>query len=253
MKVTQRTLDLFEEKNIFFTLNTGDPPRLKIGDEINVSPNAVIEEFTAFTGGSVLTSMGSFSYSWSPLGLEASIGRYTSIARNCRLFGFQHPLNRFTSSIVAYSTVCNVGTKCSDMKPDYSFKPVKIPQVKKLTIGNDVWIGSHVAIKPGITIHDGAMIATGAVVTKDVPPYSVVGGVPAKVIKTRFPDNIIWELLKLSWWDYCFADFQEMRADIPIEKFIDKIKQDISEGKLQKFKPGVLTGEEILATAENVE
>lgn len=53
-------------------------------------------------------------------------------------------------------------------------------------IGNDVWIGSHVAIKPGVKIHDGAIVATDAVVTKDVPPYSIVGGVPAKVIKCVF-------------------------------------------------------------------
>lgn len=118
----------------------------------------------------------------------------------------------------------------------------------RITIGNDVWVGSNCALKPGITIHDGAIIATGAVVTKDVPPYAIVGGVPAKVIKMRFPDNIIWEMLKLQWWDYCFTDFN-IEADAPVEQFIDTIKQGVSDGKIQKFEPVPLTGAEIIATA----
>ena len=69
-------------------------------------------------------------------------------------------------------------------------------------IGNDVWIGTRVIIMSGVKVGDGAVIGAGAIVTKDVPPYAVVVGVPAKVIKYRFPQNIIDKMLELQWWDY---------------------------------------------------
>jgi len=71
-----------------------------------------------------------------------------------------------------------------------------------INIGNDVWIGYEAVILAGVTVGDGAVIGTRAVVTKDVPPYTVVGGVPAKPIKRRFSDDRIEQLLKMRWWDW---------------------------------------------------
>ena len=71
-----------------------------------------------------------------------------------------------------------------------------------IVIGNDVWIGYEAVILSGVTIGDGAIIGTRAVVTKDVPPYTIVGGVPAKPIRKRFDDETVAELLKLRWWDW---------------------------------------------------
>lgn len=71
-----------------------------------------------------------------------------------------------------------------------------------IIIGNDVWIGYEAVILAGVTIGDGAIIGTRAVVTKDVPPYTIVGGVPAKPIKKRFSDEIISELLEIQWWNW---------------------------------------------------
>lgn len=79
----------------------------------------------------------------------------------------------------------------------------------KIVIGNDVWIASSVTIMSGVTIGDGTVIAAGAVVTKDTPPYTVCGGVPAKVIKNRFTEDQIDKLLKIKWWDWSDEKIKE--------------------------------------------
>lgn len=71
-----------------------------------------------------------------------------------------------------------------------------------IVIGNDVWIGYEAVILAGVTIGDGAVIGSRAVVTKDVPPYTIVGGVPAKIIRRRFDEDTVEELLRLRWWDW---------------------------------------------------
>ena len=83
-----------------------------------------------------------------------------------------------------------------------------------IIIGNDVWIGYEAVILSGVTIGDGAIIGTRAVVTKDVPPYTIVGGVPAKAIRKRFPDETISALLKLKWWDWPEKRIKQHISDI---------------------------------------
>lgn len=77
-----------------------------------------------------------------------------------------------------------------------------------IVIGNDVWIGYDAIIMSGVKIGDGAIIGTRAIVTNDVPPYTIVGGVPAKVIKKRFNDDTISKLLKIKWWDWSYEKIQ---------------------------------------------
>lgn len=92
-----------------------------------------------------------------------------------------------------------------------------------IVIGNDVWIGYEAVIMQGVTIGDGAIVGTRAVVTKDVPPYTIVGGVPAKPIRKRFSDEVISQLLEIKWWDW---------SD-------DKIKENISaiqSGNIKELK-----------------
>ena len=92
-----------------------------------------------------------------------------------------------------------------------------------IVIGNDVWIGYEAVIMAGVTIGDGAIIGTRAVVTKDVPPYTIVGGVPAKQIRKRFSEEVIAYLLDLKWWDW------------PIEKISQNI-ESIKNGNLKELK-----------------
>lgn len=92
-----------------------------------------------------------------------------------------------------------------------------------VNIGNDVWIGQNVIILPGVTIHDGAVCAAGAVVTHDVPPYTIVGGVPAKPIRKRYSDDVIEKLLSIRWWDWTDEKIREnIEYFYQPEKFVEK-------------------------------
>ena len=88
-----------------------------------------------------------------------------------------------------------------------------------IVIGNDVWIGYEAVILAGVTIGDGAVIGARAVVTKDVPPYAIVGGVPARVIRSRFPEETVKALLRLKWWDWPAEQIQEKLAEIREGRF----------------------------------
>ena len=93
-----------------------------------------------------------------------------------------------------------------------------------IIIGNDVWIGYEAVILSGVTIGDGAIIGTRAVVTKDVPPYTIVGGVPAKTIRKRFSDATIAALLQINWWDWP-------------EEIIKQHISDIQAGRIDRLQP----------------
>ena len=88
-----------------------------------------------------------------------------------------------------------------------------------IVIGNDVWIGYEAVILAGVTVGDGAVIGARAVVTKDVPPYAIVGGVPARVIRSRFTEETVKALLRLKWWDWPAERIQEKLAEIREGRF----------------------------------
>lgn len=92
-----------------------------------------------------------------------------------------------------------------------------------IVIGNDVWIGYDAVIMSGVTIGDGAIIGTRAVVTKDIPPYTIVGGVPAKPIRKRFSDEIISSLLEIKWWEWSEEKIKKNISAIT-SGCIDKLK-----------------------------
>lgn len=141
------------------------------------------------------SSLGSFSYvCGKTLITKTSLGKFCSIGPNC-MFGWGiHPSRNFVSTHpIFYSTKKQAGITFADQ--DY------IEERKLITVGNDVWIGANVIVLDGVTIGNGAIVATGAVVTKDVPAYAIYGGVPAKLIRYRFEQEVIERLMDFEWWD----------------------------------------------------
>ena len=127
------------------------------------------------------------------------IGRYTCIANEVMTVAGNHPLAFPSVHPVFYSTN-QISSYVSHNRFE-DFKYLDIEKKISVKIGNDVWIGTRATLLEGITIGDGAVVAAGAVVTKDVPPYAIVGGVPARIIKYRFDELTIHKLLTFKWWD----------------------------------------------------
>lgn len=146
-------------------------------------------------GSLIACRMGAYSYVSPQTAMNlARVGRYSSIGARCEVGPSQHPTDWLTTSPFPYQDVFGAHLAERALEQHNELKPV--------TIGNDVWIGSATAIMGGVTIGDGAIVAYGSVVTRDVEPYTVVGGAPTKLIRSRFKPAVVARLMAEPWWRY---------------------------------------------------
>ena len=132
---------------------------------------------------------------------RTTIGKYCSIGPYCKIIAGRHPTEKYISTHPAFYSIQTPNISYVERNKFLEYRFANVKDEICVVIENDVWIGANVSILDGITIGNGAIVGAGAVVTKDVPPYAIIGGVPAKILKYRFmPIDIDW-LLDFKWWD----------------------------------------------------
>lgn len=167
-------------KNIFID-NFVELNSSTIDEYVNVAHHAQISN----TEIGARTSVGRYSKIQ-----NSKIGKFCSISWDVTIGAVEHPIHSVSTHAFPYRTLFGLTNKDIELKH------------RNVNIGNDVWVGCGAIIMPGVTIGNGAIIGAGAVVTKNVNPYEIVGGVPAKHINYRFTDEIIQELCEISWWNF---------------------------------------------------
>lgn len=192
-----------------------------------VCEKSVLQGYNKLAKGSMLNeaALGEFTYVAGAKIARAKIGAFCSIGPNVTIGGLgAHPVHWISTHPAFFSTRMQAGATFAQVD--------KFEELKWVEVGSDVWIGANATILDGVRIGHGAIVAAGAVVTKDVPPYAIVGGVSAKLIRYRFNPEVIDSLLEWQWWnlskaelaliadDFCqskiwsLSDIAEMRSKI---------------------------------------
>lgn len=206
---------------------TQQPARQPLGLEPRIDPTARVRkcELGIYTSIGPRTSMsestfGDYSYVVDGCSIVwADIGKFCSIASSNRINPGNHPMWRAALSHFTYRSE-SYGFAVPNDEEFFDWR-----KAHRVTLGNDVWIGHGAVILPGVTIGTGAGIGAGAVVSKDVPPFAIVGGVPAKRIRFRFPEKVQEGLLKIAWWDWSREQLEAGLLDLrkfSAEEFVEK-------------------------------
>lgn len=169
------------------------------------------------------TRLGDYSYVVQDCEIiHSQIGKFVSIASHVRINPGNHPMERASQSHFTYRASAYFDGEADE--PAFFNRRRERP----VKIGNDVWVGHGAIILPGRNIGDGAVVAAGAVVTKDVEPYMIVAGNPARPIRPRFPRDIAAQLQAIAWWDWSHADLHSRLSDFRAENvawFVEKYTQ----------------------------
>ncbi|WP_349680300.1 MULTISPECIES: CatB-related O-acetyltransferase [Kordiimonas] len=204
----------FHSKNIMMSQWIDFEPGVLFGDQCMIN-TVQIGKYSSASPGTEL--------------INVEMGRYTSVGHAVKIGMSQHPLDWLTTNAFTYRYK-KFGGKFNDAGRTYASFP------DKTVIGNDAWIGAKAVITGGITIGNGAVVAAGSVVTKDVPDYAIVGGNPARIIRYRFDEKLCQRLSESAWWDYDLYDETDTKS-IPFEnpeEALDLIASRAESGEIAK-------------------
>ena len=190
------------------------------------APNISIGDYTYYDDRDNPTGFeqNNILFNYPEFGDRLIIGKFCQIASGAKFI--MGPANHRISSVTTYPFSVFGGRWSEQTPPHLSQLPFK----GDIVVGNDVWIGRESVIMPGVKIGDGSIIGAYAVVTRDVPPYCVGGGNPARFIKKRFHDELIQILLELKWWDFPeekLVEFLPLLCDPDLENVQQRLKQEL--------------------------
>lgn len=189
---------------------TAELKSCRLGRHVAIGERVILREVT----------VGDFSYfERHSEAIYTSVGKFCSIAANSRINALEHPMERLTTHKVSY-------------RPNEYFRYLGVDggfrdrrRAKAVSIGSDVWIGHGAVILPGVSIGNGAVIGANAVVSRDVAPFEIFVGVPARRLRLRFPPEIVARIEKMAWWDWpaglLFEAIPDMQT-LAIEDFLDR-------------------------------
>jgi phosphonate metabolism protein (transferase hexapeptide repeat family) len=184
--------------------------------------NSTLGKYTEVGAGCAVSNstLGDYSYCVENTQIAyATIGKFANIAAHVRIYASRHPielasLHHFTYRSSWYFEDAEDNRDFFDWRAEHA-----------ITIGHDTWIGHGAVIMPGVTVGNGAIVGSNAVVTRDVPPYAIAVGVPAKIIRSRFDARMAERMENLAWWDWPHDKLRETLADfraLPAEEFLGK-------------------------------
>ncbi|MEM6944316.1 MAG: chloramphenicol acetyltransferase [Pseudomonadota bacterium] len=185
--------------------------------------NATLGRYTELASGTTLlnSEFGDYSYTSGYADIaNASVGKFVNIASFVRIGATDHPMTRASQHHMLYRSA----QYWDDAEDDAAFFAAR--RARRTVIGHDVWLGHMAMVKPEVTVGHGAVIGAGAVVTKDVAPYTIVAGNPARVVRARHRPETAERLMALAWWDWDHArlraaldDFRSLEVEAFLEKY----------------------------------
>ena len=246
VRLTAQMLAVLKRRRVF--LSHSGAPRWAEGEIIVLRRDCAIEPYAQFYVGNWLPrAMGCFSYSHSAFTQMIGVGRYCSIARDVAWMGASHPMEWASTSPFFYDPEV---AAARSFRALHDPEPPALPEwpgaeSRETQIGHDVWIGEGAMIGRGVTIGDGAVIGARTLVLKDVPPYAIVVGHPARVLRMRFPEPLVERFLALKWWRYAPNALSRLAVTEP-ERFLDELEDLISRREIREIRPAPMKGSELL-------